>query len=180
MRTCTCPAIKSTLALTSSSTCAIVWSKTIASLRGGAVAGAVAAGGAAAAAGPDDSEDAKPKCIEPAERGGVPQCLAGGPCGGGGGGPAEYEYVVRSLSGCCSCGRCRICHGSKSPAGGGASPHCGGGCMICHGSNSPVRGRAGGGIPQKPEGNAICSTCFARLSNICVCLHAWQAGPWQA
>ena len=41
-------------------------SKTIASLRGGAVAGAVAAGGDVAAAGPDEAEDAKPKGIEPA------------------------------------------------------------------------------------------------------------------
>ena len=38
--------------------------------------------------------------------------------------------------------------------------------MICHGSNSSVWGGAGGGIPQKPEGNALCSACFARLSNI--------------
>ena len=51
--------------------------KTIASPRGGAVAGAIAAARAAAAAGPDDAEDAKPQGIEPAGGGGVHQCLAG-------------------------------------------------------------------------------------------------------
>ena len=62
---------------------------------GSAVAGAVAAAAAAAAAGPDDAEDAKPQGIEPARWGPVL------------GRPAEYAWVVHTLSGWCRCGRCR-------------------------------------------------------------------------
>ena len=65
----------------------MVVSKTIASLRAGAVAGAAAAASAAAAAGPDDAEDAKPKGIERHEGAAYPNAWPGGPAAAAAGDP---------------------------------------------------------------------------------------------
>ena len=87
----------------------MVLNKPIGSPRCGAVAGAVAAASAAAAAGPDDAEDAKPRGIEPAEGGGVPQ-WPGSPAAAAAGDPLN----TRTYSTCSTVGAVAAAAGSAT------------------------------------------------------------------